>query len=79
VTIDGFHLPVPARFRRIDRAGVHPAVSPPHVIVGKQEVEALTFGKDGRQIRGVLPRRPEDDRVVVDHGFAHAEARLATS
>jgi len=63
VTIDGFHL--------------HPAISPPRVTVGEEVVEELSFGKDGRQIRGVLRRRPDGERVRVDYGFAHAETRLS--
>jgi hypothetical protein len=61
VVIEGFRL--------------HQAISPPRITVGKLVVESVTFRADGKQIRGVLRARPDDDRVRVDYGFAHAESR----
>lgn len=61
VVIEGFNL--------------HPVISPPRVTVGGVLVERLKFQKDGRAVRGVLPRKPPSHLVVVDYGFARAELK----
>lgn len=53
--------------------GFHAAIVPPRVTVGGERVEALHFEKDGRALRGILQKRPDKLKAVVDYGFAKAE------
>lgn len=57
----------------IEGVNLYPVISPPHVTVGGVLLERLEFQKDGRTLRGVLPRKPPSHRVVVDYGFARAQ------
>lgn len=59
----------------IEGVNLHPAISPPRVTVGGVPLEHPEFQRDGRSIRGVLPKKPTSGRVVVDYGFARAELK----
>jgi hypothetical protein len=60
----------------IEGHNLHQAISPPRVTVGGATLENLTFQDDGTAIRGTLSIRPRGRVVVVDYGFARAEALL---
>lgn len=57
----------------IEGVNLRSAVSPPAITVGSKPLEQVRFAPDGRSIRGIVPYRPSDLRVVVDYGFARAE------
>jgi hypothetical protein len=59
VVIDGFNL--------------YQAISPPLVTVGGERVEPVNFRRDGKQIRGLLRKKPDGEHVQVNYGFARAE------
>jgi len=59
VVIDGFNL--------------HQAISPPLITVGGVQLELAKFRRDGKQIRGVLRKKPDGEHVEVEYGFARAE------
>lgn len=46
------------------------AISPPRIEVGGVPLENISFEGEGKIITGTLVRQPEDNRVVVDYGFA---------
>jgi hypothetical protein len=60
----------------IEGYNLHQAISPPRVTVGGVMLENIGFQDDGTAIRGTLSKRPRDRTVVVDYGFARAEALL---
>ena len=60
----------------IEGYNLHQAISPPRVTVGGVMLEDIRFQDDGTAIRGTLSKRPRDHTVVVDYGFARAEALL---
>lgn len=57
----------------IEGFGLRPAISPPSVTVGGQELEEWTWEPGGKRVSGILRGRPADDRVVVDLGYARTE------
>jgi hypothetical protein len=60
----------------IEGYNLHQAISPPSVTVGGVMLKNIRFQDDGTAIRGTLSKRPRDRMVVVDYGFARAEALL---
>ena len=62
VTITGFNL--------------HGAISPPMITIGGIALQHLQFEPDGRTVRGTLAREPDGNAVVVDYGFARADATV---
>ena len=58
---------------KIEGVNLRRAISPATVTVGGQLLREMEFASDGRSITGVLAKAPEDERVVVDYGFARAE------
>jgi hypothetical protein len=60
----------------IEGHNLHQAISPPKITVGGATLEKIRFQDDGTAIRGVLSKRPRGRVVVVDYGFARAEALL---
>jgi hypothetical protein len=61
-TITGFNL--------------HGVISPPRITVGGVALQRMRFETDGRTVRGVLAGEPDGDTVVIDYGFARAEAAV---
>jgi len=51
------------------------AISPPRIEIGGVPLENISFEDGGKTIRGILSRMPEDDRVLVDYGFANDETK----
>jgi len=57
----------------VEGHGLHAAVVPPQVTVGGVPVEELRLEPQGRVLRGILRKKPQSRKVVVDYGFARAE------
>jgi len=81
VRLDGLHVeslgPARGYAAVIEGFNLHMAIAPPRVTVGGVLLERMQFQRDGRVIRGVLPRKPRGGRVVVDYGFARAELKVS--
>ena len=66
------------RYRvEIEGLGLHPALAPPTVLIGEQELQEAKFEPGGRRITGVLKGRPSDDSVRLDLGYVRVEGRAA--
>ena len=60
---------------RIRGHNLRMAISPPRIEIGGVALRDLSFAEDGTAIRGTLARKPENDQVIVDYGFARDEAK----
>lgn len=61
---------------RIRGHNLRMAISPPRIEIGGVSLRHLSFDRDGTEIRGTLEQKPENDRVIVDFGYAFGETRF---